>query len=316
MCRGSGIITDRHGMWLSLVERCVRDAEAASSNLVIPIRIISSVGQSSRLITDRSGVQVPDNPLSDAGPGYKRRSYFGSASSTQSVTRDLCDFLFYSGPESIKAYGNERSEEIGLTQYKAYVEISGNRICYTVRRTASGSPFIRIGRNGMTVGVPESYGQAAVEKFVSDNTSWISQHYPCANCTMQDRSSLFRSNQRTGSEFESLVKNLASRHFRAVLLSRPEAVSAVFPDIRFRMMKTRLASYNREKNVLTFSGFLSDSEKDAIDLAAAYGISLVFGTPGTEILKSTFEQLCPDWRKKRKKVPERLGDCLSGNGFK
>ena len=31
-----GIIRIRDGMWLSLVERCVRDAEAASSNLVIP----------------------------------------------------------------------------------------------------------------------------------------------------------------------------------------------------------------------------------------------------------------------------------------
>ena len=34
-------ILEVYGMWLSLVERCVRDAEAASSNLVIPT--ISSV---------------------------------------------------------------------------------------------------------------------------------------------------------------------------------------------------------------------------------------------------------------------------------
>ena len=34
-----GIIRIRDGMWLSLVERCVRDAEAASSNLVIPTHI-------------------------------------------------------------------------------------------------------------------------------------------------------------------------------------------------------------------------------------------------------------------------------------
>ena len=32
---------ESNGMWLSLVERCVRDAEAASSNLVIPTKSLN-----------------------------------------------------------------------------------------------------------------------------------------------------------------------------------------------------------------------------------------------------------------------------------
>ena len=52
-----------YGMWLSLVERCVRDAEAASSNLVIPTIIITFVDTKKSSLYEVTSLFSPEKNL-------------------------------------------------------------------------------------------------------------------------------------------------------------------------------------------------------------------------------------------------------------
>ena len=165
---------------------------------------------------------------------------------------------------------------------------------------------MRYGPDGLTVIVPESFGSAAIEKFLRDNSGWIAEH----DVSLRESAAGRTGQHRSPDEFETLARSVFSRLYHSADSVLKQSVP--LPSVRFRQMKTVIANYNARKNEITFSRALTDCEKDVVSMAVSYSVSLLYGEPGSEAFNDTFKKLCPSWRELRSMLPESLKASMRG----
>ena len=193
-----------------------------------------------------------------------------------------------------------------MVTYKRTIFIDGKTVRYVVNSTNRvSSPRMKYDQEGLTVIVPGSYVKSDIEKFIRENSAWITEHESERSVTGTPNKPLARSKE----EYELLLKTIFTRMFHSSDLIKNGF--SQMPSIRFRQMKTVIASYKIDKNELTFTRALTASPKRAITLAAAYGVALLSGTPGSEQFALVLNKICPDWRGIRSALPDSLRSSLS-----
>ena len=192
-----------------------------------------------------------------------------------------------------------------MQEYKGKISIAGKEIRYSVRsRSGLGSIRMKYGPGGLTVIAPESCGSASIEKYLLDNSEWIIDRIASNKGT-----NVSGEITRTKDEYETLLCTIFKRlyHSSDIFKDNPSGI----PSIRFRQMKTVIASYNIDRKELTFTRALTASPKKAITLAAAYGVALLSGIPGSEQFALVLNKICPDWRGIRSALPDSLRSLFS-----